>query len=106
MIPLRYAHVRWVIAVLTLLLIVLFALLKPTGGLLVLFVLLLLASAGAVVAPPGIYLWLIRPVCPECGGSLEWTVEQGSKNPYWERLVVRCPACGKQEVEFSFDPTL
>jgi hypothetical protein len=34
-----------------------------------------------------------------------WAIEQGSKNPYLEKLVVRCPGCDKEKVEFSFDPT-
>lgn len=105
MIPLRYGQTRWVIAVLTLLLIILYAILRPTGGASILFILLLLTSAGAVVLPPGIYVWLLKPICPDCRGRVSWTIEQGSKNPYWERLVVRCPKCDREKVEFSFDPT-
>jgi len=105
MIPLRYDLTRWVIAVLTLILIVLFGVLRPTGGALVFYVLLLLASAGAIAAPPGIFLWLLSPICPECGKRVEWAVEQGSVNPYQERLVIRCPGCDREKVEFSFDPT-
>lgn len=105
MIPLRYDLTRWVIAVLTLLLLILFALLRLTGGASILFVLLILLSVGAIVSPPGIYVWLLKPVCPECGERVQVTVEQGSTNPYWERLVVHCPKCRKEEVEFSFDPT-
>ena len=105
MIPLRYDLTRWVIAVLTLLLIVAFALLRPTGGASILFFLLLLASVGALVLPPGVYVWLLTPICPECRGRVEWAVEQGSVNPYLEQLVVRCPTCDKEKVEFSFDPT-
>ena len=105
MIPLSYDRVRWVIAVLTLLLIALFIALHPIGGASILYVLLLLASVGAVVSPPGLYVWLLMPICPECRGRVEWAVEQGSTNPYLERLVVRCPGCDKSKVEFSFDPT-
>jgi hypothetical protein len=105
MIPLRYDLTRWVIAVLTLLLIVLFAALRPTGGALVLSALLLYASAGAAVVPPGMYVWLLTPICPECRRRVEWAVEQGSVNPYQEQLVIRCPGCDKEKVEFSFDPT-
>jgi hypothetical protein len=105
MIPLRYDRTRWVIAILTLLLIVLLAVLQPTGGASILFFLLLLASLGAIVSPPGAYVWLLTPICPDCRGRVEWVVEQGSTNPYLEQLVVRCPGCEKQKVEFSFDPT-
>jgi endogenous inhibitor of DNA gyrase (YacG/DUF329 family) len=106
----RYNRVRWIIAALTLLLIVLGILLRPTGGALILFVLLLLASVGAVFYPPGFYVLLfngllLTPVCPECQGQVEWAIEQGSTNPYLEQLVVRCPGCGKTKIEFSFDPT-
>jgi hypothetical protein len=105
MIPLRYDRSRWAIAILTLLLILLFVIVQPTGGASIFFILLILTSAGAVVAPPGIYVWLLKPVCPGCGERVEITVEQGSKNPYRERLVVHCPECDKEKVEFSFDPT-
>ena len=105
MIPLRYDLTRWVIAVLTLILIVLFGVLRPTGGALVFYVLLLLASAGAIAAPPGIFVWLLAPICPGCRRRVEWVVEQGSVNPYQERLVIRCPGCDREKVEFSFDPT-
>ncbi len=105
MIPLRYDLTRWVIAVLTLLLIVLLAVLHPTGGASILYFLLLLASVGAIVSPPGVFIWLLRPICPECGKRVEWAVEQGSTNPYVEQLVRRCPGCDKQKVEFNFDPT-
>ena len=105
MIPLRYDRVRWVIAVITLLLVVLVAVLRPTGGASILFFLLLLGSIGAVVSPPGLYVWLLLPMCPECHGRVEWAVEQGRVNPYVEQLVVRCPGCDKQKVELSFDPT-
>ena len=105
MIPLRYDLTRWVIVVLTLLLIIVFGVLHPTGGALVLSLLLLLASASAIVAPPGIFVWLLRPICPECRGHVEWAVEQGRVNPYQEQLVVRCPDCGGRKVELSFDPT-
>jgi endogenous inhibitor of DNA gyrase (YacG/DUF329 family) len=105
MIRLRYDHVRWVIAVLTLLLIVLLAAVRPIGGASIMFFLLLLASIGAIVSPPGIYVWLLVPICPECRKRVEWTVEQGSTNPYVEQLVVHCPGCDKEKVEFSFDPT-
>jgi hypothetical protein len=105
MIPLRYDFVRWVIAVLTLILIVLVIPLSLTGGASILYVLLLLASAGAVVYPPGVYFWLLGPICPDCHKRVAWAIEQGSKNPYIEELVVRCPGCDKEKVEFSFDPT-
>jgi predicted MFS family arabinose efflux permease len=105
MIPLRYDRARWVIAVLTLLLVILFAVLQPTGGASILFVLLILLSAGAIVLPPGIYIWLLRPACPECGSRVQVTVEQGSKNPYWERVIMHCPDCDNEQIEFSFDPT-
>ena len=105
MIPLRYDLTRWVVAVLTLLLIVAFAILRPTGGASILYFLLLLTSFGAIVSPPGIFVWLLRPICPTCGGRVEWAVAQGSTNPYVEQLVVRCPGCDKEKVEFSFDPT-
>jgi hypothetical protein len=105
MIPIRYDRVRWVITVLTLLFIILFALLRPTGGALILFALLLYLSLGALVSPPGMYVWLIKPTCPDCGGRVEWTVEQGRTNPYVESLVVHCTECDQRRVEFSFDPT-
>lgn len=105
MIPIRYDLARWVIAVLTLLLVILFILLRPTGGASVVLLLLLLASAGAIVYPPGIYFWLLRPTCPECQGQVAWHIKQGSQNPYRETLIVRCPDCAKEKVEFSFDPT-
>jgi hypothetical protein len=105
MIPLRYDLVRPVIAVLAIALVVLGILLRLTGGASILYVLLLLASLGAVVYPPGIYFWLLKPVCPNCRGRAEWAIEQGSKNPYIEELVFRCPACAKEAVEFHFDPT-
>ena len=105
MIPLRYDLVRRVIAVLTLLLIILVVVVRPYGGASILFFFLLLASVGAIVSPPGLYVWLLAPICPECRGKVEWAVEQGSTNPYWERLVIRCPGCDKEKVEFSFDPT-
>lgn len=105
MISLRYDLVRWVIAVLTLFLIIAFAVLHPTGGASILFVLLLLASAGAIVSPPGLFVWLLTPICPDCRERVEWAVEQGSTNPYLEQLVVRCPGCDKEKIEFSFDPT-
>jgi ribosomal protein S27E len=105
MIRLRYNLVRWVIAVLTLILIALHILVQPTGGVLVLFVLLLLASAGAIVYPPGLYVWLLMPICPDCQRRVAWAIEQGSQNPYLEKLVVRCPDCDREKVEFSFDPT-
>jgi hypothetical protein len=105
MIPLRYNLVRWVIAVLSLIIIVLSIALPLTGGALVLFVLLLLASIGAVVYPPGLYGWLLAPICPNCKKRVAWAIEQGSKNPYIEEIVIRCPGCDKEKVEFSFDPT-
>ncbi len=105
MIPLRYDLTRWVIAVLMLLLITLVAVLRPIGGALVFSVLVLLISAGAFVSPPGFYGWLLRPTCPFCRGRVEYAVEQGSANPYHEQLVARCSDCGKEKVEFSFDPT-
>ena len=105
MIPLRYDLVRWVIAVLTLILIVLAIILGLTGGASILYVLLLLASAGAVVYPPGVYAWLLKPICPDCRGRVTWAIEQGSKNPYIEELVIRCPGCDKEKIEFSFNPT-
>jgi hypothetical protein len=105
MIPLRYDLAHWAIAVLTLLLIILLAVLRPFGGALVLSVLLVLVSAAAMVSPPGFYGWLFRPICPDCGGRVEYAVEQGRTNPYQEQLVARCSACGMEKVEFSFDPT-
>ena len=105
MIPLRYDVVRWVIAVLTLLLVMLFAALRPTGGASIGFFFLTLTSAGAIVSPPGIYVWLFKPICPRCGARVAVTVEQGSVNPYMEQLVVHCFGCNKDKVEFSFDPT-
>jgi hypothetical protein len=105
MIPIRYDRTRWVIAVLTLIFIGLFIPVHPTGGASILYFLLLIASVGAVVSPPGLFFWLLAPICPECRGRVEWAVEQGSKNPYMEQLVVRCPGCGKKKVEFSYDPT-
>jgi hypothetical protein len=105
MIPLRYDLTRVALVVITLLLIIIFALLQLNGGGLVIAVLLVLASAVASVAPAGIYSWLFKPVCPECRQRAEWTVEQGSKNPYHEQLVVRCAECDWEKVEFSFDPT-
>jgi hypothetical protein len=110
MIRLRYDLVRWVIAVSSLILVVLGILARPTGGASILYFLLLLASFGAVVYPPGLYFWLFNglllvPVCPNCREQVEWAMKQGSKNPYWEQLVVFCPGCDKEKVEFSFDPT-
>ncbi len=105
MIPLRYDLTRWVIAVISLLLIILIVALPLTGGALLLSVLLLLISAGALVSPPGFYGWLLRPICPDCGGRVEWAVEQGSTNPYQETLAARCSNCGKEKAEFNWDPT-
>ena len=105
MIRLAYSWVRRVIAVLSLLLLVAAIVAQPTGGGLVLTVLLLLLSFGAAVYPPGIYIWLFTPVCPECGEPVDWKIQQGSQNPYLERLVVRCPRCGKEKVEFSYRPS-
>jgi hypothetical protein len=105
MIPLRYDLTRWVIAALSLLLVILFAVLRPTGGALVFSVLVLLISAGAFVSPPGFYGWLLRPTCPFCRGRVEYVVEQGRVNPYHETLVARCSDCGKEKIEFNFDPT-
>jgi len=106
MIRLLYSLTRRVIAVLSLLLLIATILAQPTGGGLVLLVLLLLASFGAVVYPPGIYLWLLTPVCPKCRERVEWAIEQGHTNPYFERLVVRCPDCDREKVEFSINPTV
>ena len=106
MIRLPYFLVRWVIAVLSLLLLVATILAQPTGGALVLLVLTLMASFGAVVYPPGVYVWLLAPVCPECRGRVEWAIEQGSTNPYLERLVLRCPDCDREKLEFLINPIL
>lgn len=104
MIPLRYDFVRRVIAALSLILVVLYIVLRPTGGASVLFVLLLLASLGAIVYPPGLYGWLLKPICPLCRERVAWAIEQGSVNPYQERLVLCCPGCDKEKIEFSFSP--
>jgi hypothetical protein len=105
MIPLRYNLVRTALVVLTLLFIIIFAILQPVGGGLVVAVLLVIATAIASVAPAGVYGWLFKPVCPECGKKAEWITEQGRKNPYHERLIVRCAECDWEKVELSFDPT-
>jgi len=104
MIPLGYYQVRWFVGFITVVIAVLLRLLPLESGGLVGFILLLLASAASTVYPPGIYAWLVRATCPECGRKAEWFIESDVQSPYQEVMGVRCRECDFEKIEFEYRP--
>ncbi len=103
MIPLPYRYVRWAIVVVAAVIVVvwyLFAFFHP--GLIILLAVLLILTAMSWIVPPGIYPWLVRGVCPTCGKTVEWAATHADGKAYQEQIVVRCPGCNKQQVEWRY----
>ena len=66
--------------------------------------LLIILTLMSYIIPPGIYGWLLHPVCPNCRQSVEWDAVQPAGRPHREQIILRCPGCSKARVEWQFSP--
>ena len=105
MLPLRYSWIRWAIVVIGLVIAAYLYLSLPPVGMQVLLYFLLILTAMSWIVPPGIYGWLLRAVCPDCGKPVEWAAVNPPDKPYQEQIVISCPGCGKSKVEWQYLPT-
>lgn len=104
MIPVRYSSVRWIIVVIGAIIAAYLYFFLPAIGIQVLLYFLLVLTAMSWIVPPGIYGWLVHPVCPDCGKHVEWEAVNPPDRPYQEQIVIRCPGCGKSRVEWQYTP--
>ena len=105
MIPVRYSSVRWIIVVIGAIIAAYLYFFLPSIGIQVLLYFLLVLTAMSWIVPPGIYGWLVRPMCPDCGKHVEWEAVNPPDKPYQEQIVIRCPGCAKSRVEWQYTPS-